>query len=620
MPLQSGIPVHKFGSGLKALSLEHQAFVDAAFVETDDNHAKVICKYCRSVSGTKGNVQTKGACSVSRRLGHLAVQCPELEKSPNPNHQAFVLQARLAIGDSQLNKTAISLVKSVRDEEIKRRKQASGNDATDNNTAVSSQVSSSTFATGPLDKDVRKCSSTQKDIYDDLVANLIYEEGLDLCLVEKPAFRELIKGLHPGYFNAGIPGRFSLANGMLAAHYNRDLAATNAHLNSCDWIVILLDGWKNEKGDQLKILVGVDPYGIAWALDAIDLPGKAGCGKRYFKALSVGLSRENATGHVNDWPRVMQNAAKRVRAHFPGKVMNPCTFHGIDGGSPPALETDMFKSSLAAVNEVVKHFKTYDRPSGILRRLREAYNERERNQAREQKRTPVRIPTLKLKGQTRKLSALNPFCSFIANLDLMKSATLHPDYKRFVNETKKDSAAMTSIRRTAAVLHDYVQVCMIEQYADTMKPFGKAQRVSERNRSNLSDAYVVMRQAEQSLDDNIAGLPEEEISRLKAHWKAKVPTYQGSAMSLCVWLDPRIWEHEEYRQDLNSLAREAYDEVKRILSELRAANKITSIESKQPGFEILACTQQKVAPLYRVTSGGCRAFHPRLVGDSRKYV
>ena len=208
----------------------------------------------------------------------------------------------------------------------------------------------------------------------------------------------------------------------------------------------------------MKIICVVDPYGVVWAMDAVDTPGKAGTGMSYFKAISPLLERHNATGYTSDWPSVMQNAAKRVKAHFDGKTHNPCSFHGMDTASPPGAETPMYKSALAAITEVIRHFKTFDRPRGLLRRMREVANEKERAAARDEKRVPKLIPTLQYKGATRKLSAINPFRTFLMNIELLKRTTLHPDYKSFVADQKSDSAAMTSIHRTQVVIHDFIQV------------------------------------------------------------------------------------------------------------------------------------------------------------------
>ena len=51
----------------------------------------------------------------------------------------------------------------------------------------------------------------------------------------------------------------------------------------------------------------MDPYGVVWAMDAMDTLGKAGTRKSYFKAISPLLERTKATGYTSDLPSVMQN-------------------------------------------------------------------------------------------------------------------------------------------------------------------------------------------------------------------------------------------------------------------------------------------------------------------------
>ena len=72
---------------------------------------------------------------------------------------------------------------------------------------------------GPLDTHVRTCDNMNKISLNDLVCNLIYEEGLPLGLVESPAFHELVNALHPSYYAPGLPRRYTIANGYLNTHH-----------------------------------------------------------------------------------------------------------------------------------------------------------------------------------------------------------------------------------------------------------------------------------------------------------------------------------------------------------------------------------------------------------------
>ena len=78
MTTGQGIPIEQFGLGFKALSLATQAALNAAWEPDLDKPAtKVNCKFCRGVAGSKGCSQAAGNAYVSRRMVHLATQCPE---------------------------------------------------------------------------------------------------------------------------------------------------------------------------------------------------------------------------------------------------------------------------------------------------------------------------------------------------------------------------------------------------------------------------------------------------------------------------------------------------------------------------------------------------------------
>jgi hypothetical protein len=97
--------MHQFGDGFKALSLADQSFCEAAFVPCIDNpDKKRRCEFCIDYSPSlAGNLAPKGPGSISRWLGYLAVHCQSLAAFEDVEHIRFVLNARLAVGDNQLN-------------------------------------------------------------------------------------------------------------------------------------------------------------------------------------------------------------------------------------------------------------------------------------------------------------------------------------------------------------------------------------------------------------------------------------------------------------------------------------------------------------------------------------
>ena len=249
---REGVSVHQFGDGFKALSLADHAFCEAAFVPCIDKPDKKIrCKFCIDISPCfAGYLAPKGPTSISRRLGHLAVHYQSLASSDDVEHKRFVLNARLVVGESHLNLPGKGMVHLIRENEIKKRLACPSSSSEHGLTSASSYLSSSTKATeGPLDTHVRTCDNIKKNSLDYLVCNLIYEEGLPLCLVASPAFRELVSALHPDYYAVGIPGRYSIANGCLNTHYETERELANKHLDECEWVIGQIDGWKNEKGE-----------------------------------------------------------------------------------------------------------------------------------------------------------------------------------------------------------------------------------------------------------------------------------------------------------------------------------------------------------------------------------
>ena len=72
--------------------------------------------------------------------------------------------------------------------------------------------------------------------------------------MESEEFADFVKELCPAYYQQGIPGRFLLETTSVDLVYKEVLEEVEPHLENCDALMANMDGWENEKKQQLKII------------------------------------------------------------------------------------------------------------------------------------------------------------------------------------------------------------------------------------------------------------------------------------------------------------------------------------------------------------------------------
>jgi len=72
--------------------------------------------------------------------------------------------------------------------------------------------------------------------------------------VESDELADLVKALCPAYYQQGIPGRFWMETTGVDLAFDDVRTEVDQHLQSCDALMANMDGWENEKKQQLKII------------------------------------------------------------------------------------------------------------------------------------------------------------------------------------------------------------------------------------------------------------------------------------------------------------------------------------------------------------------------------
>ncbi len=102
--------------------------------------------------------------------------------------------------------------------------------------------------------DTNKCSKARAQDINAKLAKFFHFNAIPFNLVESDELADLVKALCPSYFSHGLPGRFWMSTLGVDIAYNDLHEEVEGHLQSCDALMANMDGWENEKKQQLKIV------------------------------------------------------------------------------------------------------------------------------------------------------------------------------------------------------------------------------------------------------------------------------------------------------------------------------------------------------------------------------
>jgi len=98
------------------------------------------------------------------------------------------------------------------------------------------------------------CSKSRANQINKLLAKFFHHNALPFDLVESDELADFIKALSLAYYQQRVPGRFWMETTGVDIVYNDVKDEVEEHLQGCDALMANMDGWENEKKQQLKIV------------------------------------------------------------------------------------------------------------------------------------------------------------------------------------------------------------------------------------------------------------------------------------------------------------------------------------------------------------------------------
>ena len=105
-----------------------------------------------------------------------------------------------------------------------------------------------------LVSDSNICSKARARDINSKLAKFFHFNAIPFNLVESDELADLVKALCPSYYSHGLPGRFWMSTAGVDIAFNDLHEEVEGHLQSCDALMANMDGWENEKKQQLKIV------------------------------------------------------------------------------------------------------------------------------------------------------------------------------------------------------------------------------------------------------------------------------------------------------------------------------------------------------------------------------
>jgi hypothetical protein len=102
--------------------------------------------------------------------------------------------------------------------------------------------------------DNNKCNKARAIEINYKLAKFFHNNAIPFNIVESDELSDLMLVLCPAYHQHGLQGRFWLSTTSVDLVYNGLREEVEGHLQRCDAVVANMDGWENEKKQQLKIV------------------------------------------------------------------------------------------------------------------------------------------------------------------------------------------------------------------------------------------------------------------------------------------------------------------------------------------------------------------------------
>ena len=101
------------------------------------------------------------------------------------------------------------------------------------------------------------------------LAKFFHNNAIPFNIVESDELSDLVLALCPAYHQHGLPGRFWLSTTGVDLVYNGLREEVEGHLQRCNAVMANMDGWENEKKQQLKIVTETGKPGCLCGMQCI---------------------------------------------------------------------------------------------------------------------------------------------------------------------------------------------------------------------------------------------------------------------------------------------------------------------------------------------------------------
>ena len=86
------------------------------------------------------------------------------------------------------------------------------------------------------------------------LAKFFLHNAIPFNLIDSRELADFVKAANPTYYQHGLPSRCWMGTTGVDLVYNEVHENVEEHLRGCDAIMANMDGWENEKKQQLKII------------------------------------------------------------------------------------------------------------------------------------------------------------------------------------------------------------------------------------------------------------------------------------------------------------------------------------------------------------------------------
>lgn len=207
-----------------------------------------------------------------------------------------------------------------------------------------------------------------------LWAECAYTYALSFHAMTGPKWTYFFSKIRPGF---KLPTRDQVANELLDKSFERVTKLAEEHIDKCDYISLVIDGWTNVRKDAIINIVAMTPKAVF--LKSIDTKGATKDADYMLEVIEELITERNVrkiNALISDNEPKMECLARCIQAKYSHIVFSGCVAHKLNNLIKKMCALDVIKELVDGTKEIIKEINDHQKLHAKFRDMIKADKDR----------------------------------------------------------------------------------------------------------------------------------------------------------------------------------------------------------------------------------------------------